>query len=371
MKMIEVREKQEETNALIEKVEESKYYANIEQEQANKEEEEASVLSEAANKLKSEAEKELAAAEPAMFRAKEAVDCLTKPSIVELKSLKEPVVNVLDVTKAVLLMRGEKRNFAWNNGQKMMNNPAKFIDDLKGYNKEEIDEWILDQLQPLLSKDYFNKEDMKRYSSAASNLCDWVVNVVEYNRIYKKVKPLMERKAGAEEECAKKEEELKVVRAKVKEVNDKVAALEAELAEANTVKEKVESEAEHFSTMLQLAQRLVNGLADENTRWGDNVRQFRLEERTIVGDSLVAAAFVSYIAPFSASIRLQLWQDTWIPNVKDREIPFTEGVDPLRVLCTDSDEARWKNFGLPADRMSIENASIVTSASRWPLLIDP
>lgn len=27
--------------------------------------------------------------------------------------------------------------------------------------------------------------------------------------------------------------------------------------------------------------------------------------------------------------------------------------------------------GLPADRISVENAAITTSCSRWPLLIDP
>ena len=45
---------------------------------------------------------------------------------------------------------------------------------------------------------------MKGKSEAASYLCAWVVNVVEYNRIYKKVKPLMERKASAELEAATK-----------------------------------------------------------------------------------------------------------------------------------------------------------------------
>ena len=32
-------------------------------------------------------------------------------------------------------------------------------------------------------------------------------------------------------------------------------------------------------------------------------------------------------------------------------------------------KARWKNEGLPANNMSFENASIITSCSRWPLLI--
>jgi dynein heavy chain len=31
----------------------------------------------------------------------------------------------------------------------------------------------------------------------------------------------------------------------------------------------------------------------------------------------------------------------------------------------------WASEGLPADRVSIENAAVVVSCSRYPLLIDP
>lgn len=33
--------------------------------------------------------------------------------------------------------------------------------------------------------------------------------------------------------------------------------------------------------------------------------------------------------------------------------------------------ASWANEGLPSDRMSIENATILTNCERWPLMIDP
>jgi dynein heavy chain len=33
--------------------------------------------------------------------------------------------------------------------------------------------------------------------------------------------------------------------------------------------------------------------------------------------------------------------------------------------------AGWNNEGLPADRISLENASVIVSCARWPLLIDP
>ena len=51
---------------------------------------------------------------------------------------------------------------------------------------------------------------------------------------------------------------------------------------------------------LDLANRLVNGLADENTRWKNNVVQFKNDKLTMIGDALVSAAFVSYIGPFNS-----------------------------------------------------------------------
>jgi dynein heavy chain len=41
------------------------------------------------------------------------------------------------------------------------------------------------------------------------------------------------------------------------------------------------------------------------------------------------------------------------------------------VLTTEAKMAQWKNENLPADPMSLENAAVITSCSRWPLMIDP
>lgn len=43
----------------------------------------------------------------------------------------------------------------------------------------------------------------------------------------------------------------------------------------------------------------------------------------------------------------------------------------MKILTNSSRVAGWKNEGLPEDNMSIENASVITSCSRWPLIIDP
>jgi dynein heavy chain len=91
----------------------------------------------------------------------------------------------------------------------------------------------------------------------------------------------------------------------------------------------------------------------------------------MIGNALVSAAFVSYIGPFNAIFRKDLWSTQWLGDIVAKGIPYTEGVDPLSVLSTEAAQAVWKTQGLPADRVSLENAAIVSSCSRYPLLIDP
>lgn len=371
VKMVDVEIEKEKTQELIEIVGRESLEAEKEQAIAFRQEEETIAMTNNANVQKAKANQELEEAVPAMKAAEEAVACLDKKSIQELKSLGSPPVQVLDVAKAVLLLKGEKKNFAWNNAQKMMNNPAKFIDEVKAFDGSNIDQWILDQLAPILKLDYFNFTEMKGKSLAAAYLCKWINNIVIYNTIYKRVKPLMDMAEEAQKLANEKEAELAIVKEKVRQINEKVDALKAKLYEAEEQKRKVESEAQSLQDQLDLANRLVGGLADENKRWGENVETYKKDRTTMIGNALVSAAFVSYIGPFSYLFRQKLWRDTWLPDIIQRNIPFTEGVDPLKVLATDADQAKWKTEGLPADRISLENASVITSCKRYPLMIDP
>lgn len=50
---------------------------------------------------------------------------------------------------------------------------------------------------------------------------------------------------------------------------------------------------------------------------------------------------------------------------------MTKDLDVLSLLTDGATIARWNNENLPSDRMSIENATILMNAERWPLMIDP
>jgi len=59
-----------------------------------------------------------------------------------------------------------------------------------------------------------------------------------------------------------------------------------------------------------------------------------------VGDSLLAAAFVSYVAPFTMEFRKDLVTEKWIPDLQQRLISITPGRLPIEMLASDTDKVR-------------------------------
>lgn len=94
---------------------------------------------------------------------------------------------------------------------------------------------------------------------------------------------------------------------------------------------------------------------------------------TLPGDTLLITAFISYVGCFTKQFRLDLMNKLWLTYLRSLEppIPITEGLDTLTLLTDDTTVAMWQNEGLPSDRMSIENATILSNSVRWPLMIDP
>merc|ERR1719163_1794361 len=254
VKMVQVEEKKASTNVLIENVTE-------EAEKTNK-------LAADAAAVKERADGELGEAMPAMEAAKEAVNCLSKTSIQELKGFGKPPPECIEVCAAVaFLLLGEKKKQDWRFATKMMGNPQAFLDQIADFDANNIPDQSLTNVAPLLAEPFFTYDVMKGKSSAAANLTNWVINIVGYNKIYKKVAPLMEEVRVATETKEAAEEALAIVLARVAEVQAKVAQLNQEKEEAVAEKERVEAEAQQCLDNLSLAERLVNGLADEYVRW--------------------------------------------------------------------------------------------------------
>merc|ERR1711871_367371 len=235
----------------------------------------------------------------------------------------------------------------------------------------EIPDDVVEKVSKIIDDPDFTFERMKTKSNAAANLCNWVINIVKFNGIYKRCKPLMDSLNEATKCKAKAEEDLNAVTAILDVIQGKLEQLKRAFELATEEKSRVEAEAKECMNRLNLAERLTDGLSSEKERWGLAVEELISSEVTIAGDVMVAASFSSYVGPFGASFRSMLWKERWVKDLQSREVQLTASIDPLWVLTSESHAAVWQNQGLPADRISFENGAILTNCSRWPLLIDP
>jgi dynein heavy chain len=370
--MEQVDVKKAATAVLLEEMGVSRAAAEKQQQAANIEEEKAMSASAAAAKIEGEAETELSAAKPAMEAAAAAVDCLSKAMLTELKSLPKPPAGVDKVTTACLIMiDGEFKNHKWDRAKKMMSKVDAFKESLLNYQGESIPDKVIDKITPIIQDPEFTVECMQTKSAAAANLCSWVVNIYTYNRIYVKVKPLMDSLDVARASKAAALGTLALVQAEVAEVEAQLAELEETFKKATDEKAKVEAMAAACLDRLALAERLIGGLASENERWGREIVHLKEGYETLVGDVMLASAFTSYIGAFDPSYRNMLWREKWMDDLTTRQIPLTEGVDPLEMLTTGAKNAQMNAEGLPSDRISMESGAIIITCKRWPLIIDP
>jgi len=370
--MEKVEEKKAATDVLIKEMGVQRADAEVQQELANEEAIKANKASAEAAVIQEEAEKELSAAEPAMLAAASAVDCLSKAMLTELKNLGKPPDGVDKVTNACLiLIEHEYKNHKWDRAKKMMANVDQFINALKAYDGSTIPEDEVARLTPFIEDPIFNADVMSGKSAAAANLCTWVVNIYTYNRIYVRVKPLMDSLEAAKASKEAADSSLAAAQAVVAGVQEKLQQLQDKFVAATEEKAQVEAEAAACLERLGLAERLVNGLASENKRWGIEIEKLKGNAGTLVGDCMLASGFVSYMGAFDQQNREALWLHHWIPDIKGLGLPMSETSDPLQQLTSEAKNASMIAEGLPNDRVSIENGSIITNCKRWPLIIDP
>ncbi|XP_039284796.1 dynein beta chain, ciliary [Nilaparvata lugens] len=323
-------------------------------------------------------EEDLVAAEPALVAAMEALNTLNKNNLTELKSFGSPPEPVVKVTEAVLVLFAPKgkvpRDRSWKACKVMMAKVDSFLDNLLHYDKENIHPDIIKELERhYLNSPDFDPEIVISKSSAAAGLCSWVINIHKFHLVWCVVLPKRKALAQANKELAEARAKLAELKVKLEELEAELAILTKRFEDAVADKLQCQTEAEKTAETIDLANRLVTGLASENQRWKETVNNLMKQQQTLPGDMLIVTAFISYVGCFTRKYRNDLMLKYWLPFIQKLKpsIPLTHELDVLLLLTDDAQVAEWNNLGLPSDRMSTENATILVNSERWPLIIDP
>ncbi|EPY29285.1 hypothetical protein STCU_04632 [Strigomonas culicis] len=375
---VEVEEARQKTAALMETVGREKSVVEEQSSIAAKEEEKTNKIVDEVTSFEKQCQEDLAKAQPLVQEALAALDTLDKASIAELKNLGKPPEDVQMVAICVRVLTANPRSIPsvkqrnWNDCKKMMNQVDRFLAELRSFDVNNIPQACIDQIQMYIANPSFDPEVIKTKSAAAAGLCKWCIGMNRYHVVRCDVRPKEERLAEAQQRLTSSQAALKKIQDKVADLQSKLSILVKQYDDAVAEAEAIQAKAQKTQLKINLAQRLVSGLADESVRWGATIEDLKKAATLLIGDVLLSASFVSYIGPFSKSFREQIVHHDWLPRIKELGIPLTEGIDPtMDVLSSEAAVALWDNEGLPSDRISTENGSILTNCTRWPLMIDP
>ena len=196
----------------------------------------------------------------------------------------------------------------------MMKNPATFMNVLVGFknivnNNEVPAANVAFVKKEYLSNPIFDPIIMKSKSNAAAGLCNWVINIIKFYDVIQEVGPLRISLEESKKQLEDATIKLNEVEEIVKGLNDQLAELNRNFMEAEGAKQAAINEAARCARRLNLAQRLVKALGSENERWGLSIVSLNEQLKVVVGDVLMASAFVSYAGPFNKKFRDTMIQD--------------------------------------------------------------
>uniref|UniRef100_W5MKY4 Dynein, axonemal, heavy polypeptide 9 like n=1 Tax=Lepisosteus oculatus TaxID=7918 RepID=W5MKY4_LEPOC len=375
---VELHQRNRDTEALIAKIGQQTEKLNQEKAVADAEEQRVAAIQAEVTKQQQESEDDLAKAEPALNAANAALNTLNRLNLTELRTFPTPPAVVTNVAAAVLVLLAPHgripKDRSWKAAKMYMSKVDDFLQALMNFDKEHIPEATVRAVKDeYLSDPEFNPEFVRLKSSAAAGLCAWVINIIRFHEVFCEVELKRKALSQANTDLAEAAEKLEVIRKKLAELDMNLATLTAAFEKATAEKLRCQDEVNRTNKTIELANRLVKGLESENVRWAHSVAQYHEQEKTLCGDLLLTAAFISYAGSFSKRYRHELVENLWMPYLRCQKVPvpMTEGLDPVSMLTDDATVARWNNEGLPSDKMSTQNATILANCERWPLLIDP
>ncbi|XP_034948410.1 dynein beta chain, ciliary-like [Chelonus insularis] len=374
---VELKKKNEIADKILAEVREENTKAEIEKAIVSEEEARVAEIKEVVWEKQKRCDEDLAKAEPAVRQAEAALDTLNKNNLTELKSFGTPPEAVANVAQAVLVLFSPKgkipKDRSWKACKAMMGGADAFLSALRNYDKENIHPDVVKAIQPYINDKGFDPDIIYSKSKAAAGLCSWVKNIMVFHYINLNVKPLRAALAQANAELKHAMEKLTGLRSRLQELQEVLDVLGEKMNVALEEKQKCQDEADKTAFTIDLANRLVNGLASEKIRWTKTIERLKNSCETVPGDLLLGTAFISYVGCFTRQYRHDLFNNHWIPFLEKLKnpIPRTPNLDPLSLLTDDAQIAQWNNDGLPSDTMSAENAIIFINSTRWPLIIDP
>ena len=314
--------------------------------------------------------KDLARAEPAVVEAQQSVSNIKRQHLTEVRSMGNPPSGVKLALESVCTLIGHKAD-NWKAIQAIVRRDD-FIASIVNYdNERQMTPALRKKMRDhYLSNDDFTFEKVNRASKACGPLVQWVEAQVNYSEILDRVGPLRNEVEILEEKALETKASAKAIEEKITSLENSIAAYKAEYAELISETQEIKAEMSRVQFKVDRSVRLLDSLSQERSRWDEGSKSFETQIDTLIGDVLIAAAFLAYAGFYDQQFRKAMIDD-WLLHLAQSGIARKD-VNPITEYLSSADERMgWQKNSLPVDDLCTENAIILKRFNRYPLIIDP
>jgi len=222
-------------------------------------------------------------------------------------------------------------------------------------------------MQPFINDGELVPEKVKVVSSAASALCTWIRAVETYARVYRIVQPKKDRYEKAMLELADKQNLLEQSKTELTSIQQRIESLRIEYELKMKEKDTLQRDAEKTAMFLDRATKLLDGVAEKRMIWDRTANELKENLENLLGNSLLACAFLSYMGPFLSDYREEIVHQIWEKEFNRNGIRFQTDFNFAKFMSTPTMIREWNIQGLPRDNFSTENAIVATRNQSFSL----
>lgn len=316
---------------------------------------------------------DLAKAEPAVEEAKKSVSNIKKQQLTEVRSMSAPPAGVRLTLEAVCTLLGHspKGTLDWKQIQAIVRRDD-FIGTIVHFDSErQMNERLRTKMRDnFLSNPEFTFEKVNRASKACGPLLQWATAQVEFSEILDRVGPLKEEVQQLEDKASETKALAMANEKQITELERRILQYKDEYAALVSQSKDIEREITGVQSKVDRSLRLLDSLSSERERWDESSRSFDAQMGTLVGDALVAAAFLAYSGLYDQTFRKLMVED-WLHHLHLSGIRYKPHNPIVEFLSTADERLNWQENSLPVDDLMTENAIILKRFNRYPLIIDP
>ncbi|ENH73839.1 Dynein heavy chain, cytoplasmic [Fusarium oxysporum f. sp. cubense race 1] len=279
---------------------------------------------------------DLAKAEPAVEEAKASVSNIKRQHLTEVRSMGNPPQGVRLAMDAVCTLLGHRIN-DWKAVQGIVRKDDFIASILMFDNARQMTKALRNKMRnDFLSNPEFTFEKVNRASKACGPLVQWVSAQVNYFDILDRVGPLKLEVEELEEKALNTKADAKAVQNKIADLESSINRYKTEYAALISETQSIKAEMSKVQFKVDRSVRLLDSLSSERVRWEEGSKSFEIQISTLVGDVLVAAAFLAYSGLYDQTFR-KLMMDDWFHQLhlseflqrecKDRRLTVTSFLD--------------------------------------------